>query len=155
MRKVLLIVVTVAALSIPGMVLAAGSHDNGCTDCHSIHDTQGPAAFAVTPNAVETYSHSGKTVGGVDALCLGCHNDEEGIIPIGLMKSHPVGLAPQKANVPAELLSDNGTLGCTSCHNPHPSNANYMYLVEPTVGGGKMGAFCAKCHDAQVDKSEL
>lgn len=155
MRKAAFIVIVIAVLCGPMPVIAAGSHDNGCTDCHSIHDVKGPKAFAVTPNAQETYSHSGNTVSGVDALCLGCHNEEEGIIPIGLMKSHPVGLTPKKATVPAELLSASGTLGCTSCHDPHPSNPNYMYLVAPTVGGSKMGAFCARCHEAMVDKSEL
>lgn len=155
MRKVVTVAAVALALMIPGAVMAAGPHDNGCTECHSLHDTKGPKAFAVTPNATEKYSHNGKVVGGVDALCLGCHNDEEGIIPIGLMKSHPVGLAPVKATVPADLLSEDGTLGCTSCHDPHPSNANYKYLNVPTVGGSKLGSFCVQCHGDKVDKGEL
>ena len=93
--------------------------------------------------------------GGTDALCLGCHNEDEGIIPIHLDKSHPVGLKPVKVNVPVEALGGGGVLKCTSCHDPHPSNTNYKYLKVSTEGGKNMGMFCAYCHGDKVDKNEL
>ena len=155
MRKVSLIIFAVLILAAPGYVFAAGSHDNGCTECHSLHDTKGDFSFGIAPNTIEKYKMSGKTVSGSDALCLGCHNDDEGIIPVLLMKSHPVGVSPVKAVVPENLLSDEGVLACASCHDPHPSNTNFKYLKADTEGGKKMGKLCVICHGAMVDKSEL
>ena len=155
MPRIISILIAVAVLASPALVCAAGSHDNDCTECHSIHETKGDFSFAVAPNTVEKYTESGKTVSGSDALCLGCHNEEEGIMPILLAKSHPLGLTPEKAMVPQEVLGGNGELTCVSCHDPHPSNPNYMYLRISTDSGRKMGAFCAYCHEAMVDKNEL
>ncbi|UCG38915.1 MAG: cytochrome C [bacterium] len=155
MRRGILILAALAVLAMPAAVLAAGPHDNDCTDCHSLHDTKADPAFGVVPNSSEKYRGSGQTVSGTDALCLGCHNEAEGIMPILLAKSHPLGVRPRKAFVPQEVLGRNGELTCGSCHDPHPSNPNYKYLRIDTGGGRNMGAFCAYCHEAMVDKNEL
>lgn len=155
MPRVITVLIAAAILVSPALVCAAGSHDNNCTECHSLHDNKGAFSFGVAPNTTEKYTGTGKQVSGTDALCLGCHNEEEGIMPILLTKSHPLGITPKKAFVPQEVLGGNGELTCGSCHDPHPSNPNYMYLRINTDGGRKMGAFCAYCHEAMVDKNEL
>ena len=155
MTRALILTLALALLGLPMAASAAGSHDNNCLDCHSIHDTKGPFAFGVAPNSSEKYTESGQVVRSTDALCLGCHNEAEGIMPILLTKSHPVGLKPRKAFVPQEVLGKGGELTCTSCHDPHPSNPNYMYLRVGTQDGKRMGAFCSYCHEAMVDKNAL
>ena len=155
MRRAFIAFAALAILASPATINAAGSHDNDCTECHSLHDTKGDYSFGVIPNTSEKYAATGQPVSGTDALCLGCHNEDEGIAPISLMKSHPVGVKPKKAFVPQEVLGRNGELTCGSCHDPHPSNPNYMYLRVGTDGGRSMGAFCAYCHEAMVDKNDL
>ncbi|MDF1524719.1 MAG: cytochrome c3 family protein [bacterium] len=155
MRRAFFFIAALAILASPTVIYAAGPHDNDCTECHSLHDTQGNFSFGVAPNQSEKYTATGQTVSGTDALCLGCHNEDEGIMPIHLTKSHPVGVKPKKAFVPQEVLGNNGELTCGSCHDPHPSNPNYKYLRVGTNDGRKMGAFCAYCHEAMVDKNEL
>jgi len=155
MSRAFVIIFTLVFALAPLGVYAAGSHDNDCTECHSLHDTKGEYSFAVPPNTSEKYTGTGAPAGGTDALCLGCHNEDEGIIPIALAKSHPLGLIPVKVNVPQEALGGGGQLTCTSCHDPHPSNAKYMYLRVSTDAGKKMGAFCAYCHGDKVDKNEM
>jgi predicted CXXCH cytochrome family protein len=86
----------------------------------------------------------------IDQLCLGCHNDEQGIMPVNLATTHPTGVKITYAKVPAQVLKD-GKFSCVSCHNPHPSNSNYKYLIVDTADGKNMGTFCAKCHGAQSD----
>jgi predicted CXXCH cytochrome family protein len=155
MRRAFLPVFALVILALPATVMAAGPHDNDCTECHSLHDTKGDYSFGVAPNLSEKYSATGQTVSGTDALCLGCHNEDEGIMPIILVKSHPLGVKPKRAFVPQEVLGRDGELTCGSCHDPHPSNPNYKYLRVDTSEGRKMGAFCAYCHEAMVDKNEL
>ena len=155
MRRAFFFIAALAILASPAVVYAAGPHDNDCTECHSLHDTKASPAFGVAPNTTEKYVGTGLTVSGTDALCLGCHNDDEGIIPIQLMKSHPVGMKPKKAFVPQEVLGNNGELTCGSCHDPPPSNPNFKYLRVSTNDGRNMGAFCAYCHEAMVDKNDM
>ena len=133
--------------------LAAGPHDSNCVSCHSVHYAKGNFIIGPQPNTnMENPATSAKTV-GIDALCLGCHNDAEGIMPIHLSTTHPVGIAPTYVKVPEKLLRD-GKLSCISCHNPHPSNPNHKYLVADTKKGNNMGVFCAVCHAEQADSSE-
>ena len=155
MRRALFFFAALAIIASPAITNAAGPHDNDCTECHSINEVQGDFSFGVAPNRGEKYTQTGQPVTGTDALCLGCHNEDEGIMPIHLTKSHPVGVKPKKAFVPQEVLGNNGELTCGSCHYPHPSNPNYKYLRVATNDGRQMGAFCAYCHEAMVDKNEL
>lgn len=138
---------------------AAGPHEDlSCTGCHDIHAAKGPIIFAVKPNTVLKNRKTGKPYGGVTALCLGCHaetkNGGQGIVPISGHTSHPFGVSPNPkvARVPKGLLRGN-VLACVSCHDPHPSNANYKYLRVDTAGGDNMQLFCAVCHPAKADAS--
>lgn len=103
-----------------------------------------------TVNLSQDKYKTGETVKGTDAFCLGCHNKHVGILPVDLHKTHPVGITPKKAKVPSSNLTADGMFGCTSSHDPHPSNPNYKYLVVDTNGGKNMGKFCSYCHPAQA-----
>ncbi len=142
---------TILVLGLAGTALAYGPHDPNCVECHSIHTAKGKAILAVAPNTQEKNPATGAGAAGDQALCLGCHNEDQGIMPIHLSSTHPVGMKPNKVKVPAELLRDDGTLGCASCHNPHPSNPNYKYLQGTVAKGSELGKFCAMCHPAQAD----
>ena len=131
--------------------LAFGPHDNECLECHSIHNAQGNKIIGVKPLVSVKNPATGSNLGGNSTLCLGCHNDDEGILPIDLKKTHPVGMAPTLVKVPKDALAGDGTLVCRSCHDPHPSNPNYKYLISKTKGGKNMGDFCGVCH---ADKRE-
>ena len=131
--------------------LAYGPHDPSCVECHSIHYAKGKAILAVAPNTTEKNPATGGTAAGDAALCLGCHNEDEGIMPIHLSSTHPVGMKPNRVKVPSNLLRKDGTLGCTSCHNPHPSNPNYKYLQGEVAKGSEVGKFCAMCHADKAD----
>jgi predicted CXXCH cytochrome family protein len=125
---------------------AFGPHDNECTECHSIHNAMGNKIIGVKPLTGVQNPSTGKELTGNSTLCLGCHNEDEGIIPIDLKKTHPVGMKPNKVNVPQDSLAGDGTLVCRSCHDPHPANPNHKYLIADTKGGREMGNFCQVCH---------
>ena len=138
---------------------STGAHDGlSCVGCHAPHAAKSETLiFAVGPNSKDVNKRTGQPHSGVTALCLGCHQAPDkggvGIKPIASHMSHPYGLASvnkKVANVPAELLKE-GKFECTSCHDPHPSNANYKYLRVDTAGGSKMDKFCAACHPMKVD----
>jgi len=133
--------------------LAAGPHDANCVGCHDIHYAKGNFIIGPKPNTSMDNPASNAKAGGIDALCLGCHNDTEGIIPIHLTSTHPTGVAPTYVKVPEKLLRD-GKMSCVSCHNPHPSNSNHKYLIADTKKGSNMGVFCAVCHTEQADTAE-
>lgn len=77
-------------------------------------------------------------------MCMGCHSGEGGM-EIQVMQTHPVGITPVKVKVPANLLRD-GKITCMACHDPHPSNTNYKYLIVDTKDGVEMSKFCGACH---------
>lgn len=151
---------TAAALFALGAILCAGSalavgHDVDCKDCHSVHGAKGAFIFGVSPLAEQSTAYGGKMdPAQVDALCLGCHNEKSGITPIMLKNSHPTGVTPKKLKVPEEVLRK-GMLTCVGCHDPHPANQNYKYLIVNTNNGKDMGIFCGKCHPAQSDPGTL
>lgn len=148
--------VTLAALIIGAgsqSAQAAGPHDANCVSCHNVHYAKGNFITGPQPNTSMDNPAANAKAGGVDALCLGCHNAAEGIMPIHLSTTHPTGVAPTYVKVPEKLLLD-GKMSCISCHNPHPANANYKYLVADTKKGSTMGVFCAVCHAEQADNAE-
>lgn len=147
-----------AVLFVGSYAFAFGPHDNNCKECHSLHYAKGKSIIGVNPNVKEKNPATGRVAEDDLSLCLGCHNDSEGIMPIMLSSTHPVGMKPNKVNVPAELLRPNGALGCTSCHDPHPSNPNYKYLrssTGPIARSGDLGRFCATCHKEKVDMNKI
>ena len=149
MKKTFLIAALFLAL--PAVVMAYGSHDNECIECHGIHTAEGAALIGVQPFEPENPS-TGTTLQDVSSLCLGCHSDQGGVLEVDLMKTHPIGIIPKRAQVPAGNLSVNGTLTCASCHDPHPSNPNYMYLRTNVSGGSDMGSFCEVCHPGKRER---
>ena len=156
MKKVLIL--ASAALFLASAALAFGPHDNNCKECHSLHKAKGKSIIGVAPNVKEKNPATGRSAEDDISLCLGCHNDAEGIMPILLSSTHPVGMKPEKVKVPNDLLRGSGALGCTSCHDPHPSNPNYKYLR--SAGGallksGDLGKFCAICHQEKVDMGKI
>lgn len=157
--KTLLMALCVVALGLAtaGPLCAEGPHDMDCMECHTTHYAKGDYAIGVQPltdmaNPARTSTRPNAE--NIDAICLGCHNDNEGILPVNLHTTHPTGVKPTYTTVPANLLWE-GVFTCTSCHNPHPSNANYAYLVVDTAGGKNMGTFCAKCHPGQSDPATV
>lgn len=143
--------VAALALGIAAPAFAYGPHDPNCVECHSIHAAKGKAILAVAPNTKQQNPATGTGAAGDQALCLGCHSDEQGIMPIHLTSTHPVGMKPNKVKVPAEMLRKDGTLGCASCHDPHPSNPNHKYLQGGVSKGSEIGKFCALCHADKAD----
>jgi predicted CXXCH cytochrome family protein len=144
---------------LPGAGFAAGAHDGlTCTGCHALHTAKDSSLiFAVEANKKDVSSKTKQPYSGITALCLGCHESPEkggqGIKPIDGHMSHPYGISsinPKIARVPSELLRD-GKFECISCHDPHPSNANYKYLRIDTANGSKMDVFCAACHPMKAD----
>lgn len=148
-KRVFALLVAGLVVCLAGTALAEGPHDLNCMDCHTTHYAKGDYAFGVQPKVMmnPARTRTSADIDSLDALCLGCHNDETGIKPIKMHTTHPTSIRPVSAKVPAKLLWD-GKLTCVSCHNPHPSNANSKYLVVQTKGAG-MGTFCAVCHPDQ------
>jgi predicted CXXCH cytochrome family protein len=152
------VAVLVAPL-LPLAAYAAGGHDAvGCTGCHSIHNAKGEFIFEVPANKKAVNPKTNQPVGGVTALCLGCHQTKEkggqDIAPVQGHLSHPFGMTevnPKIARVPPEGMR-NGRFECTGCHDPHPSNPNHKYLrVDTGKNGSNMEKFCAACHSSKAD----
>jgi predicted CXXCH cytochrome family protein len=152
--------VLAVALLAPVAARAVGGHDSvGCRGCHSTRASKDGWRFAEPPNTTYVNPRTKQSYPGVTALCFACHqepaNGGHGYLTISQHNSHPLGVPrvnPKVARVPSELLREEGRFECTSCHDPHPSNANYRYLridVGPT--GERMDAFCAICHASKSD----
>lgn len=85
------------------------------------------------------------TLGSPDGSCMACHDE----VP------HQVGMRPDHAEVPEDLLLMDGRMACFTCHREpscdgeglHPENAQFFR------GGpyAKVGELCARCH---VDTAE-
>ncbi len=137
---------------------AFGAHDGlDCLGCHSPHFAVDDKIFSVK-NTQLTNPVNGESLSGLTAAkCLGCHQLEQfggaGIRPIHLHTTHPIGIVPNPkiATVPERLLKD-GKLDCISCHEPHPSNPNAMYLrVDVGKGASSIQTLCAVCHSSKAD----
>ncbi len=138
-RSLLALVLLLLSLLVPSPARPAGGHGTiGCVACHGLKKVEGTSSF-----------------------CLRCHSTREqggrDILPITQHTSHPYDLAtvnPRVARIPAELARPDGRFACLSCHDPHPSNANYKYLrVDTGAKGGNMDVFCAACHPSKSDQA--
>ena len=140
---------------------AKGPHDDiTCLACHSAHFAVDDKIFAVK-NKKMINPRNGKSLEGLVARnCLGCHELQQfggaGIRPVHLHTTHPIGIKPNPkiADVPDNLLK-NGKLDCISCHEPHPSNQNFMYLRVKTNQGSSIQNFCVTCHSVKGDMSAM
>jgi predicted CXXCH cytochrome family protein len=160
MQKFMVAMVSLLLASVSA--LAAGPHgDITCIACHSPHYAVDNKIFAVK-NTQATNPLTGESIQDlVAAKCLGCHQTMElggaGVRPIHLHTTHPLGIKPNPkiADVPANLLN-NGKLDCISCHEPHPSNNNFMYLrVNVGAQGEQLQNFCSTCHSAKADLTAM
>ncbi len=146
-----IVVPLLGTLLLPVAARAAGGHAKvGCNGCHAQKDVMAGNKKLLDPATQQPYA-------GSTAICLACHETTEaggkGFLPVSRQHSHPFALAavnPRRAKVPEDLLVK-GRFGCMSCHDPHPSNANYKYL-RGDVGpkGDRMDAFCATCHASKA-----
>lgn len=157
-KRTLITAIAAAGALAAGAAMAFGPHqDLDCLGCHDPHYAKGNKLFKVK-NEFYPNPRTGKTIDGISALCLGCHNLTEyggaGIRPIYLHMTHPVNVKPNTriANVPEKIMRD-GILQCVSCHDPHPSNPNWKYLRVDTKAGEKVGQFCGLCHSSKADKA--
>jgi predicted CXXCH cytochrome family protein len=151
-----------AAVSLATFMWAAGPHDAiTCIGCHSPHYAVDDKIFAVKNTKVRN-PLTGESIDDlVASKCLGCHQVQEqggaGVRPIHLHTTHPLGIKPNPkiADVPDNLLNK-GRLDCISCHEPHPSNSNFMYLrVAVGQQGEQLQNFCSTCHSAKADLNAM
>jgi len=145
--------------ALPMSLFASGGHDGlDCVGCHGIHTAEvKKQIFAVVPNSKDINPATNSIYSGVTAICLSCHQQSEqggqDIIPVVGHMSHPYNISdinPRVASVPASSMRD-GVFECVGCHDPHPSNPNYKYLLVATGGGSDLTKFCSVCHAAKVD----
>jgi predicted CXXCH cytochrome family protein len=90
----------------------------GCVICHDPHAS--PYRFQL--------------VAEINDLCVSCH--------VGLQETesgHPVQNHP--ISKIADPLRPGVTMSCTSCHNPHGSDYDYLLIGDP-----RGGVVCGKCH---------
>ena len=143
-------------------LFAAGPHDGvTCLGCHSTHFAVDDKLLAVKNTKMKNPLTKKAFNELVAKNCLGCHELTEfggsGIRPVHMHTSHPIGMIPNPkiANVPKNLLTE-GKLDCTSCHEAHPSNKNFMYLrINVGADGSDIQKLCAVCHDAKADYATL
>ena len=137
---------------------AAGPHDSvTCLGCHSAHFAIDDKIFAVKNTRMMNPRTKESFDGLIAENCLGCHELTQfggaGIRPVHMHTTHPIGMKPNPkiASVPQNMLKD-GKLDCVSCHEPHPSNKNFMYLrVDTGKDGENIQKLCAACHSAKAD----
>ena len=91
---------------------------SGCSACHSPHASD----FRFQLN------------GTINDVCVSCHVGMEGVV-----QGHPVGKHPLFGK--KDPRREGRELSCSSCHNPHGSN--YQYLLIGSLVGGHV---CSKCH---------
>ena len=135
MRRLTLTLLAAAVL-LPSAARSAGGHGTiGCVACHGLKKVEGTSSFCLK-------CHAAKDQGGRD------------ILPITKHASHPFDLAsvnPRVARVPAELVRADGSFGCLSCHDPHPSNPNYRYLRIAVGRTPTLSELCSVCHPRKAD----
>ncbi len=149
-----------AAAALPLGAAALGGHDRvGCTGCHSVHAARSEDLFALPPNTKLLDPRTDRPNGTISALCLSCHAEPEeggrGKAPVSRHFHHPFSVAkpnPRVATVPPELLRG-GRFECVGCHDPHPSNPNYMYLRIAVSRTPTLSELCSVCHPGKADRA--
>ena len=158
MKKIVTFLFVLLVL-VPVCVFAGEGHEE-CALCHGAHTAVGPGLLTTKVDTTTVNPATEKPLGRVDAMCMACHADEPnglGYRPVAMENTHPSGITPVKVKLPADAKGFKGEedkLTCMGCHDPHPSNPNYMYLRGPTVSAGNTQAFCVWCHPEQAPKEE-
>jgi predicted CXXCH cytochrome family protein len=132
---------------------------DACEVCHLTHGGKGPAMWAWPLPGVR----NGEVVqGGVDARCLGCHN-EQGAAAGKSWRGHGHPLDPEVREQGVQLpLVAGRQMSCTTCHDPHRWSA--LPGRVPGAGneeGDALGSFlrlpddengrlCVNCHNPEA-----
>jgi predicted CXXCH cytochrome family protein len=154
MKKSLHLLILVVLLT-PAIALAGEGHEE-CSLCHGAHTAVGPGLLTEKPNTTTTNPATGKPLERMEQICMACHAAEPdglGYRPVKMGSTHPCGMKPKKVILPDSAKGFKGQeeeLTCMGCHDPHPSNTNYMYLRGPKVSAGNTQAFCIWCHPVQA-----
>ena len=91
-----------------------------CTACHDPHATNN--RWSLVQSSQE--------------LCFDCHSKDGQLA----LHSHPYNVKPRQAHKYRELrLTEQGTLECLSCHDPHRSNTPHLLRTEHSMP-------CLGCH---------
>jgi len=151
MRYRLIVLVSLISFLMAAVAFAGEGHEE-CALCHSAHAGQKAIIFSEDlPPIINTVT--GQALGKIDNICMTCHAEEPiglGYRPVNLLETHPTDIMPEKIELPPEAtdlkLEKEGYLTCMGCHDPHPSNTNYMYLRVPTDRGTNLNKFCIWCH---------
>lgn len=155
MKKSFLCIVLAFLIVIPALVFAGEGHEE-CALCHGAHTAVGPGLLTTKPDTTTINPATGAALGRIDSICMACHAEEPnglGYRPVSMDHTHPSGVTPRKVILPEEAKGFKGEeemLTCMGCHDPHPSNPNYMYLRGPIVSAGNTQAFCVWCHPEQA-----
>lgn len=99
---------------------AHGTAGMGCTDCHSMHSSDAPNAALL--NAPSDSAMAFGTLRPASAVCVDCHQDA--FTQFAFNERHRL---------------HEGTLDCTSCHDPHEPEQRVL------LGAFKQEA-CVQCH---------
>jgi predicted CXXCH cytochrome family protein len=143
MRKLLLIIGSVALLSLPMSAFAGvqssdhdltGSGENLCNACHVPHNAEGVNLWARTTTGTFT---------GVQELCYTCHNGD--VTSIGGTTVFNASLEQHKTLGTADCSGDGA---CHDVHNQNP-NTTGRFLVAG-VTQGPLGDWCTPCHDGSA-----
>lgn len=137
MKKLLIVVVGLIALSLPASLFAAvagSDHDltggggDLCMSCHVPHNAKGSKLWATTPNA--TYSDQ-------RALCATCHDGTTASAGVGTVFDN--NTKEQHLDVGGDCSVDGG---CHDVHNQNPNTTGKFLTVTETNG-----SYCETCHD--------
>ncbi|MEW5800803.1 MAG: cytochrome c3 family protein [bacterium] len=154
MKKSLPLLILVVLLT-PAIALAGEGHEE-CSLCHGAHTAVGPGLLTEKPNTTTINPVTGKPLERMEQICMACHAAEPdglGYRPVKMESTHPCGMKAKKVILPESAKGFKGQedqLTCMGCHDPHPSNSNYMYLRGPQVSAGNTQAFCIWCHPVQA-----
>lgn len=96
-----------------------------CQDCHGNSDLE---------------SGDVELLAGASSVCMGCHEPFE-------RASHPVGVLPSM-DIPADMPTPGGSIGCVTCHDPHNDGVNSTYALLRDDGAE---SFCQRCHEPWGD----
>lgn len=155
MKKSCFLFILVLMLIVPALLFAGEGHEE-CALCHGAHTAVGPGLLTTHPDITTINPATGGPLGKIDSICMACHAEEPnglGYRPVKMENTHPCGITPRNVILPPEAKGFKGEeekLTCMGCHDPHPSNPNYMYLRGPIVSAGNTQEFCIWCHPAQA-----
>jgi hypothetical protein len=138
MRKLVVIVASMAILALPALALAGvtgsdhdltGAGEKLCFACHIPHNALGDKLWAQTPSGTFT---------GVQDLCFTCHDGT----PTSIGLTTAFDLSDEQHAVVGPDCSDGGGSACHDVHNQNPNTTGRFLVVTETNN-----SYCVTCHD--------